>query len=48
MHMEEAKYFHLKYAQKVGKGRKYVRQKIWGEVNSDRQTLRLISTFKNY
>lgn len=34
--MEEAMYFHLKYAQKVGKGRKYVRQKIWGEVNSDR------------
>lgn len=46
--MEEAVYFHLEYAQNIGKGRKYARQKIWGEVNSGRQTLRLISTFKNY
>lgn len=48
MPMEVARYFHLKYAQTIGKGRKYARQKIWGEINGDREDLRLINTFKNH
>lgn len=45
--MEEAMSFHLKYSQKIIKGRKYATQKIWGQVKHDREALRLINTFKN-
>lgn len=46
--MEEAMSFHLKYSQKMIKGRKYATQKIWGQVKHDREALRLINTFKKY
>lgn len=48
MPMVEVIYCLLKYAQKIGKGWKCASQKFCGEVNEDREVLRLINTFKNY
>lgn len=45
MPMEETTYFHLKYAQEIGKGRKYARQMIWSEIKGNRDTPRLTYTF---